>query len=88
MNAPPPLVHRSGPVAASGAGGQNTTERGEAIKNMPNPRIGRLLGDTVFLRAQREGLDSVGQGNANPEPIVRAFDMALSLAGTASADAA
>ncbi len=93
--------------------------------------LGPLPADTVFLRAQREGLDGVvsmfhdqcqiamklmgfdrgvtvlaglpfpvatpahgtafdivGQGKANPEPMVRAFDMALSLAGTASANAA
>ncbi|MHA1153789.1 MAG: 4-hydroxythreonine-4-phosphate dehydrogenase PdxA [Alphaproteobacteria bacterium] len=89
--------------------------------------IGPLPADTVFVRAQREGLhgvvsmfhdqcqiamklmgfnrgvtmlaglpfpvvtaahgtafDIVGQGIANPEPMVRAFDMALCLAGAAS----
>jgi 4-hydroxythreonine-4-phosphate dehydrogenase len=91
--------------------------------------LGPFPSDTVFLRAQREGLDGVvsmfhdqcqiamkligfdrgvtvlaglpfpvataahgtafdivGQGIANPEPMARAFDMALRLAEAASAD--
>lgn len=91
--------------------------------------IGPLPADTIFVRAQREGLDGivsmfhdqcqiamklmgfdrgvtvlaglpfpvttaahgtafdiVGQGIANPEPMARAFDMALRLAGAAPAD--
>ncbi len=92
--------------------------------------LGPLPADTVFVRAQREGLhgvvsmfhdqcqiamklmgfdrgvtvlaglpfpvataahgtafDIVGRGRANPEPMVRAFDMALRLAGAAPAAA-
>ena len=48
-----------------------------------------VLGDRdVFAAGQRAAFDIVGQGKANPEPMVRTFDMALSLAGTASAGAA
>lgn len=104
-------------------------DRGDRARGID--ALGPLPADTVFLRAQREGLDGVvsmfhdqcqiamkligfdrgvtvlaglpfpvataahgtafdivGQGKANPEPMIRAFDMALSLAGTASADAA
>jgi 4-hydroxythreonine-4-phosphate dehydrogenase len=93
--------------------------------------IGPLPSDTVFLRAQRDGLDGVvsmfhdqcqiamklmgfdrgvtvlaglpfpvataahgtafdivGQGKANPEPMIRAFDMALRLADAVPAGAA
>ncbi len=36
----------------------------------------------VTTPAHGTAFDIVGQGRANPEPMVRAFDMALRLAGT------
>ncbi len=100
-----------------------------AIRARGIDALGPLPADTVFLRAQREGLDGVvsmfhdqcqiamklmgfdrgvtvlaglpfpvataahgtafdivGQGIANPEPMARAFDMALRLAEAAAAD--
>ena len=98
-----------------------------AIRARGIDALGPLPADTVFVRAQREGLhgvvsmfhdqcqiamklmgfdrgvtvlaglpfpvataahgtafDIVGQGKANPEPMVRAFEMALRLAGAAT----
>ena len=62
---------------------------------MHKPRVGLLLGDPCGVGlevaakllarpdtvARGTAFDIVGQGIANPEPMIRAFDMALRLAG-------